>query len=289
MLSLADIIEKGQASHTLVKGMISLVMSLSSREEIAPEKVKLAYQELLKQCVKHEAVSIAEHSSIAVSLAEARDWTTWSTVVKVKDGVAAEKSLGEMERALLNPSYSGEQLIALSAVRNLVQSAPPPSSLVGRIVSALGGEILSVFQGYGTLTSNSAEIQSQRVTACADCMKVVLAAYHQFAADCAEEEISEFLIVLFEAFIAVLRFNGLPNHPPPQGPLSDPSIGRMCAQAITHVARTTPMPFKSCMGAMSEHNRTVLEFAVRAEMSGYATGSAPAPAKKKLNLKGFKK
>ena len=120
-------------------------------------------------------------------------------------------------------------------------------------------------------------------------MKIALASYKQYSADFPEEDMTEFLAALFEVFIDVLRFNGLPNPPPPQGALSDPSIGRMCAQAITHVARTTPVPFKSSMGCMSEHDRVILEFAVRGEMSGYAVASAPVPVKKKLSLKGFKK
>jgi len=289
MDSVGDIIKSNQASAALVKSMMALVMSLSAREEKVPDRVRLASQELLKQCLSHDDVTILEHSSIAVTLAKSRDWAAWTAVVKVKDGIAAENSLIEVEKALLNPSYTGEQLTALAAIKSLIQSLPPPNELVGRIVAALGAEILSVFQAYATLTSNSNEIQSQRMNACADCMKIILAAYQQFSSGCAEDEIAEFLIVLFESLISAIRFNGLPNHPPPQGPLSDPSLGRMCAQAITHVARMTPIPFKSSMGGMSDNDRAVLEFAVRAEMSGYAITSAPAPAKKKLSLKGFKK
>jgi hypothetical protein len=288
MTSTAKIIENGAVSAGLVKAMISLVMSLSSREEKVPEVVRVSSQQLLKQCVAHESVTISQQSGICVKLATVRDWGTWSVLVKEKDGTIAEKSLIEFEKALLNPSYTGEQLTALSAIRSLIQSSPIPSIFVGRLVSALGAEILSVFQAYGTLTNKSSEIQSQRFNACADCMKVALAAYQQFSADCSEEKVSQFLAVLFEVFIAIIRFNGLPNHPAPQGALSDASIGRMCAQAITHVARTTPVPFKVCMNDLSEHDRAVLEFAVRGEMSGYAA-AAPAPAKKKLNLKGFTK
>jgi hypothetical protein len=291
--SLARVIEHGTTSTALVKAMISVVHSLSVRENKVTDTVRLGYQELLKQCVTHESVSVSEHSLIALSLAKARDWGTWSVIVKVKDGIAAEKSLIEVEQTLLNPSYVGEQLTVLAAIRGLIQSSPPPNLLVGRVVAALGAEILSVFQAHGTLANSSKEMQSHRATACADCLKIALAAYQQFSADGTEEDVSQYLMVLFEAFIAVIRFNGLPNHPPPQGSFSDVSIGRMCAQAITHVARTTPIPFKSCVSTMVDVDRAVLEFAVRAEMTGYATvtstASAAAPVKKKLNLQGFKK
>ena len=113
-----------------------------------------------------------------------------------------------------------------------------------------------------------------------------MVAYQQYVSDVGEEEINGFLLIMFDTLIKTLRFNGLPNHPPPQAG-SDPTIGRMCAQAILHVARTTAVAFKACVGSMADHDRAVLEFAVRAEMSGYAT-AASAPAKKKLNLKSFK-
>ena len=289
LISVATIIGMPASPSALAKSMLSLVISLSTRPENIPEIIDLASQELLEKCLHHESSTAAELAMVTLELAKSRNWTAWSSVVKIKDGIAAEKSLLEVENALLNPSDVEEQLNALGAIRSLIQSVPPPNPLVGRILSAIGAEVFSVFQAYGTLSNPSIEIQSRRATVCADCMKIALASYQQFSSDFSEEEITEFLIVLFEVFIVVLRFNGLPNHPPPQGKLSDPSIGRMCAQAITHVARTTPIPFKAGMGGMSEHDRAVLEFAVRGEMSGYAVATAPAPTKKKLSLKGFKK
>jgi hypothetical protein len=288
LISVARIIGMPASPSTLAKSMLSLVISLSTRPENIPEIIDSASQELIEECLHHESSTTAELTMVTLELAKSRNWTAWSSVVKIKDGIAAEKSLLEVENALLNPSDVEEQLNALGAIRSLIQSVPPPNPLVGRILSAIGAEVFSVFQAYGTLSNPSVEIQSRRATVCADCMKIALASYQQFSSDFSEEEITEFLIVLFEVFIAVLRFNGLPNHPPPQGKLSDPSIGRMCAQAITHVARTTPIPFKGGMGGMAQHDRAVLEFAVRGEMNGYAVATAPAPTKKKLSLKGFK-
>jgi len=279
----------GDCPSVLVKAMLSLALSILTQAEKSSEFVVLASQELLGKCLNHESTSTIELSVTTLSLAKARKWTAWSSVVKIKDGIAAEESLLEIEKALLNPTNTKEQLGALGAICKMIQNNPPPNPLTGRILSALGAEVFSVFQVYGTLSNQSIELQSQRVAACADCMKIALACYQQFSTDFPEADTTEFLIVLFEVFIAVLRFNGLPNHPPPQRELSDPSIGRMCAQAITHVARTTPTPFKASMGGMPEHNRAVLEFAVRGEMSGYAVATAPAPVKKKLNLKGFSK
>jgi len=287
--SVAEMIDN-QCPSRLVKVMSSLAFSLCQKK--SPDLVSLASLKLLEKCLNHNSTSITELSLITSGLAKSRNWTAWSSVVKIKDGIAAEESLLELEKVLLNPTNIEEQLGALGAIRSVVQNNPPPNPVTGRIVSALGAEVFSVFQAYGTLSNysdSSPELQSQRVTACAEGMKIALASYQQCSADFSEADTTEFLIVLFEIFIAILRFNGLPNHPLPQGERSDPSIGRMCAQAITHVARTTPIPFKASMGGMSEQDRAVLEFAVRGEMSGYAVATAPAPVKKKLSLKGFSK
>ena len=289
LTSAAGVIRMPTSPPSLVKAMLSVAMSLSIETVESSELVALAAQELLEECLKDESASMTEVALVLTRLAKHRNWAGWLSVVKINDGIAAEKSLQEIEKALLNPSSVEEQLEALGAVRDLIQQSPPPNALAGRILSSLGAEILTIFEAYGALSDPSVELQSRRAAACADCMKVSLASYQQFSADFSDGEATEFLIVLFETFITVLRFNGLPNHPPPQGILSDSSIGRMCAQAITHIARTTPIPFKASMAGMSEHNRAVLEFAVRGEMSGYAAAAAPAPTKKKLSLKGFKK
>lgn len=90
----------------------------------------MGYQELLKPGVTHESVSVYEQSLIALARATARDWATWCVIVKVKDEVAAEKSLTAMEQTLLNPSFGGEQLTALAAIRGLihVKALLPPIS-----------------------------------------------------------------------------------------------------------------------------------------------------------------
>lgn len=142
---------------------------------------------------------------------------------------------------------------------------------------------------YGTLAALSRQAQTRRTTACAEAMKVVLVAFQHLVSTSAQENgIVAFLMVVFEYMLVVLRFNGLPNHPPPQTE-SDPSLGRMAAQAIVHVARTSPAAFKQTLTSMTDTDRTVLEFAVRAEMTGYANVNASASYKKKLSLKGFKR
>ena len=110
-------------------------------------------------------------------------------------------------------------------------------------------------------------------------------AYQYLNSISAEEgSLISFISTLFEVLVENIRYNGLPNHP--SGKVgADETIGRMCAQVFVHVARTTPIVFKSTMGTISPESRTVLEAAVRADMSGYA--APQRESKKKISLKGF--
>jgi hypothetical protein len=282
--AVGGIIVKPSTTKPLVDAMVALIIAMASNSE-APSSVKTAIRSLLKGCLLHQGIGVKEKSSIAAALARAGDWDAWSVVARLDEGAAAGQSLKVLQGVLLDSNRPEQQLAAIEQISLLLQSAPPPNPLVGRVVYGIGAEVLSLFQAYATQNVLK-RVQSERPKACATCMKIALATYQQFASDAGEEELAGFLVVMFHAFIAILRYNGVPNHPPPQAG-SDPAIGRMCAQAILHIARTTAVPFKTCMARMVDHDRAVLEFAVRAEMSGYAT-AAPAPAKKKLNLKSFK-
>jgi hypothetical protein len=121
-------------------------------------------------------------------------------------------------------------------------------------------------------------------------MKVVMSAYQNLVATGVDDtQMAAFLSVIFEVWTAVIQFNGLPNQPAPNAG-ADANLGRLSAQAIVHVARTSPVAFKTSVAeGLSDHGRALLEFSVRAEMSGYAAAPTQAPAKKKLSLQGFKK
>lgn len=291
--AVADIVRNGTSSPSLVKAMLGLLTSISEQKNKLsplPPNVRSSSFVLLEQCLKHESLAISECSSITASFAVSKDWEAWCVAASLRDGASVERSLLDVESVLLNPLNIEEQLDALVAVRKVVQASPLPNLLVGRVVSALGAEIIAIFRAYAVVGADSSSaIRSRRAGACADSIKILVAAYQQFLADASDEENSEFLVLLFDAFIVALRFNGLPNHPPPQGSMSEPTIGQMCAQTITYTARTSPLPFKSAMGLVKDEDRALLEFAVRADMNGYVVASQPTQVKKKISLQGFKK
>eukprot|EP00934_Nitzschia_sp_Nitz4_P002708 Nitzschia sp. Nitz4//scaffold42_size132992//119267//129070//NITZ4_003422-RA/size132992-processed-gene-0.49-mRNA-1//-1//CDS//3329551787//2698//frame0 len=284
---LAGIIQRGSDTGALAKVTVASVLKVSATNKNVTSSVKTGIRALFKVCVGLDTLSIDDRSKMAECAVSCHDWETWSAVVKVEDGKFAKNSLNVFGKVLQNYEEPVQQVAAMATLRALLQESPPPNPLTGRFVCYLLVDVLSLFHKFGTLDAAGAPKQ-HRTEVCSDGMKIALVALQQFVADgLSDEDMSKFLLGLFGSFIGVIRFNGLPNHPSPRPGDSDPLIGRMCAQAITHIARVTPVAFKASMAQMGEQERAILELAVRAEMSGYA--AAPAPAKKKLNLKSFTK
>jgi hypothetical protein len=195
--------------------------------------------------------------------------------------------LEPVRQSLVNAQDPQRQLETLATLFDTMHKASP--KLVGCILANVGADIMSILLTYGT-SAAATEVQVHRKTACADSLKLLLLGYQQMTSTIpsSDDDIVLYLLVLFECLLAVLRFNGLPNHPTLQG---DVSLGRMSAQAILTVARTTPAAFKSTLAQLSnDHDRALVEFAVRGEMSGYATASTmQEPVRKKLNVASFKR
>ncbi len=289
LTAVSMVLDEATAPPSLVQAMVAVSLKLSAGEKPLLPSLKTAIRILMKACLLHESITMKDQSDVAFVVASSKDWETWGMVVQAKDGAAAEASLNYVQQCLLECINDAQQLPLLTVLRTLLQSSPPPSASTGRFVCSILAEILLVFRSYATLQVPT-NLQSHRTAVCAESMKIALVAVQQLSLDgTAEEDVAQFLLLLFQTWIASIRYNGLPNHPPPHIGSSDAALGRMCAQAITHVARTAAVPFKLSMGLMFEQDRGVLEFAVRAEMNGYAVAPAQAAPKKKLNLQSFKK
>ena len=289
LAGVGGLIRRGIASGALVKAMLHLALKdiLTSAVE-APEAVREAGKALMKECLTHESVTLKEQQRITNQLAAAGNWEGWTAVSTINQGALIVKSLEVVQETLIDFEKPEAQVTALATLRMMIQKESSPSPLVGQILFKIGADIIVVLYRYGTWKIPDVAT-SYRTAACADSMKIILSAYQQISADDSDEQqVASFLSVVFGTLLAVVRFNGLPNHASPEVH-GDPALGRMCTQAIVHVARTTPAPFKSCVATLTDHDRPLLEFAVRAEMSGYAVAAQQAePSKKKLNLKAFK-
>ena len=312
MSATATLIKKEQAPDTIVHAMVQLVLksilgrqsdggTKSSQQAIPPIIIQHS-EELLSSCLSHSAVGAQEKEKIACALAEDGNWEAWSAVAMSKDGESIHRSLvvvSDNLRGTAGPETSTDselstsqcRLDTLSCIRSLLQNVTTTSPLVSRVLSVVGADVLGILREYGANEGgmNFPDAQLHRKSACADAMKALLVGYQNVLSseidsehkDDAGENVAAFLQVLFETLIVVLRYNGLPNHPTPNAD-GDSSLGRMSAQAIYNIARTSPLPFKTCVSRLNEVDKQLLEYSVRAEMSGYAAQNTAA-APKKLN------
>ena len=116
------------------------------------------------------------------------------------------------------------------------------------------------------------------------------------------QEIAAFLDILFPLFIKSIEFHGLPNNflagsgggeggVRSSSPV-DCQIGSLCAQALLHFMKTSQAAFKAAM-LNQQNKKSVIESAVRGEMSGYSGGGGGAGGggagskPKKLSLSNF--
>jgi hypothetical protein len=230
-------------------------------------------------------VNARRRNTIAADLAHVGNWDTWLVVFASDDGSSSWKSLDAVSECLQTPG--GPQMALLAKLCAFAQGCPISSPLLQLLLHRVGADVVGTLYLYGTLQiPGSARLHRQK--ACADALKLSLIGYQQVVATKSDDRIAQYLSLLFETIVAVLRYNGVPNHPSPQHE-SDPALGRMSAQAILMTARTTPVAFKTTVSELvNEQDRPLLEFAVRAEMNGYVNPNQ-APVKKKISLQGFKK
>lgn len=277
----SSLMKASSSSESLVTAMLHVATDIL--RVYGTDDVNEAARELLGCVVLRDTITLPMRQKIACDVLEVGNWAAWVALcLTSSDDRGISTSLSIVQKKLSEYDFPEQQMAALTAVRQVVQHHTP-SPLAARILQGVAPELFGILHAYGTLKI-SPKNYSFRTVACADTVKVVLGAYQQLASE--KEMLPAFLTVLFASFINMIRFNGLPNHTSPQ-PGADAALGRMSAQSIMYVARTTPAAFKASLAALSEQDRAVLELAVRAEMSGYAPTTQSVP-KKKLDLKAFK-
>ena len=283
----AYMVQKRYTKGSMVRAMFRLVLECIFQTEASdlPEKVKQSGRSLLTSCLGHESISLTEKSLLAVEVATKRRWQAWIIIVS-SDATCANGSLPIVSKHLCDTSDTAAQREVLSTVRDVIQGASSSGIFLSQLLFSLGGAIFIALMQYGTLQT-PLETLSHRHAACADAIKCLLVGYHHLSTQSSVEAVAAFLLPTFVCFLSVIRFNGLPNHHSP-APGSDAALGQMCTQAITSIARTSPASFKTTISNLSETERQLLEFAVRAEMSGYSVAEQ-APTKKTIDLKSFKK
>jgi len=282
---------RNKAKETLVNAMLQLSVDILSFSDSIPQPTTEAAELLLTECLNNnDAVPDSARCSLAREMASDGKWEAWTlTCSPPGPDMALSHSLPLVKVALADLQSSKKHLPALSAVRRVISEVAVPSDAIDIIMGRVGAQVLGLLKAYGTMSIPDKDAVGHRLTAFADCMKVIMTSYQNLVASSTDEsQMAAFLSVVFEVWTSVIQFNGLPNQPSPNRG-ADPTLGRLSAQAIVHVARSSPVAFKTSVAGLSEHGRALLEFSVRAEMSGYAAAPTHTPVKKKLSIQGFKK
>jgi len=291
-----DDIGDGVDQRSLARAVMMVAVSVLTPPEgsnTSLSKTNDAATGLLMTCVTSALIDTPEKRQLSVTTAEAGCWDAWKAVCsELDDGFGLSYSMPSIIGILADWDNSDRQISALAALRNAVQVSDQQDggSTIGIIMQAAGAEIVSILKAYGVCSTPQGGVSDRlRVEACADSMKLIMVALQQLCSpgEAEEANVSAFLTVVFDIFTSLISYNGLPNRPSGR-PNADPSLGRMCAQGLVHVVRTSPAAFKDTMALLEAEDRAVLEMAVRADMTGYAVAQSQAPAKKKLSLKGFK-
>jgi len=281
--SMRSFVEKDSVNPLLVNGMLQFSIEVLSAE--IPEELRAVTETILNVCLAHESISRGRQQLIAQAMAEQGKWKAW-TAIGANCPFTLSKSLPFVNEAISDLQCPERHLEALVAVRTILQRVENGTSpVVGIMMQSVGASCLGLFKGYATCSISVKDIERFRMIVCTDAMKIMMVSFQNLSTS--QNHVIPYLSVIFEVFIDILKYNGLPNQSSPKTG-ANPVIGRLVAQAIVHVARSTPALFKEVIGGLEPHSRALLEFSFRSEMNGYATVDA-TPQKKKLNLKSFKK
>jgi len=277
--------EEGRADFE--KALVQLVLALLKNSCGPDEEIKSACLSLLRVCCDKTTMSHEEWGQIANYSASHGLWDAWAVVCTVLPaGFGIKYSIDAVKSSLGDLESGPRHAAALVALRtNLHTATAGDPSLLSFVLQSVGFEILQLLRAHGVRILAGEGFDENRVAICAESVKINIMAF-QYLTSVSEEE-SKCVMVLsamFEVLVESITFNGLPNHPSGKAG-ADETIGKMCAQVFVHVARTAPMLFKLTMAAISPQSKTVLEAAVRADMSGYA--APQRQTKKKISLKGF--
>jgi len=241
---------------------------------------------LLKECTMKPTLSKEFKQRIANEAARIGSWDAWATIcTNLGDDSGILCSIETIRGALINIE---DTVCHSSALKGLRVAAQEKNSFIVSIMTNVGGCVINLLRLHG-ISSITCDANVARTTIYADAMRITMLTMQQLMSPGnKDDDIQVFLELLFDVLVEIIEYNGLPNNLKTNS-MSDPAIGRMCAQAILHAVKSCPIPSKATIALMKVEKRSALEFAVRAEMTGYGAPATSGPAKKKLSLKKFTK
>lgn len=280
---------KDLLDHNIVKALLDLCVK--NIHFVQEDENTQAFSRLMRSCLVKDCVTETQRILYASHAAHSGNWAAWELICSCTNDVKVVIQNKELlESALKNYSDQNAQQCVLGAICNVLKVH---DNWTPNVLGTVGHKVLDLFCAYGT----SGTVPKQnRILACSTCLKLIMMSV-QFLINQGNEtppearaqfdaEVAKYLTVIFEKFVLVISYNGLPNQQNHSNSGSDGIFGRMCAQFFVHILRSCASSFKLCISQLEERPRMILESSVRADMSGYAV-QATAPTKKKLNIKSF--
>lgn len=279
LVSTLSLLQYSETNPFITKCM--LMFLLNNQELITnanDSSLKATSSDLIQYCISADVISDDDRTEYSLLMAKSGNWDTWLLLVNNNRDIVS-KSIGYFEDAIC---HDANESLSLSALDTILLITQDYSDLAPMIFVSLGPIILEMFQMHGNF-----KIQfEKRTLACATCIKIIISMFqYTLQLENVTKQVA-FLHLVFQVLTEIISYNGLPNDEK-TNPGSDPTLGRISAQFCVHVLRSSPTIFKECMATVDGEVRGILETAIRADMSGYA--SRAAPVKKKLNLKAFQK
>ena len=285
-------IEKASLAKALLN-VVLLVLSFSSDTLSLFTKSKEVALSLLSHIMADEwsIFNAEEKLGLASSIADRGSWEGWKVVcTAMKGGAGVSLSIASVAKAMGDFGDSKSQKSALFALQAVIKDVKD-EHMIDVVMEGTGAEVVDILKSYGCCSVLQDDTFSDdRTQVVGAAMKILMSALQHMClkteANEAEHSLVSFLVVIFDLFLSLITYNGLPNHTSGKTK-ADSSIGRLSAQAIVYVARTVPAAFRASISHLPLEDRAALEAAVRADMNGYAQVKQ-APERKKLSLKGFK-
>ena len=280
---------KDLLDHNIVKALLDLCVK--NIHYVHEDENAKAFSRLMRSCLVKDCVTEKQRTLYASHAAHSGNWAAWELICSCTNDVKVIIQSKELLESALN-NY-GDQHVHQSVLGAICNVLKVHDNWTPNVLGTVGYKVLDLFGAYGTSGTVS---KQNRILACSTCLKLIMMSV-QFLINQGNEippgaksqfdtEVAKYLTVIFEKFVLVISYNGLPNQQNYSNAGSDGIFGRMCAQFFVFILRSCASSFKLCISQLEERSRMILESSVRADMSGYAAQST-APTKKKLNIKSF--
>ena len=226
---------------------------------------------LVVYCFSSNYMAQPDMYSLISNAARDKKWKLWKILCENVDSELGIIMSIEHFKNVFGSSNFTTIPLALESLCTIAKSKSSDINLIQSFMHEVGDSIFFLLKKFG---DNSTECDpSASLKVCIECITILSLAFQSLIQK--EGDLIQFSDICFAAFVEVIKSNGLPNQPAG----GDVNKGRLCASVLVRWARVSPSAFKASLGNMTDEGRSLVENAVRSEMSGY-----PAANKKRILL-----